>query len=68
MELMLNENFWDYTYFKEKGWFESDYYYPTQLNSLKKLVGKFFDFSFNRIYGKGNTGKQGEPVQIADKF
>jgi hypothetical protein len=27
----------------EKGWLESDYYYPTRLGMLKKAAGKFFD-------------------------
>jgi hypothetical protein len=27
----------------EKGWLESDYYYPVKLNPLKKLIGKLFD-------------------------
>ncbi len=33
----------DYHYYKEKGWFESDYYYDTSLALLKKLAGKLFD-------------------------
>jgi hypothetical protein len=40
---MLNENFRDYTYYKENGWFESDYYYPVKIGPFKKLMGKFFD-------------------------
>lgn len=47
-KLMLNENFRDYTYYKEKGWFESDYYYPVKLNPLKKLNGNFFDMMATR--------------------
>lgn len=43
MNVMLNENFRDYTYYKENGWFESDYYYPVKLGPFKKLMGKFFD-------------------------
>jgi multimeric flavodoxin WrbA len=43
MKKMLNENWQDYTYYKENGWFESDYYYPVKLNLLKKLAGKLFD-------------------------
>lgn len=43
MKIMLDENFRDYTYYKEKGWFESDYYYPVKLNPLKKMFGKLFD-------------------------
>lgn len=40
---MLDESCRDYTYFRDKGWFESDYFYPVKLNPLKKLSGKIFD-------------------------
>lgn len=40
---MLNEDFRDYTYFQEQGWFESDFYYPVKLNPLKKLFGRLID-------------------------
>lgn len=33
----------DHQYYKEKGWFESDYFYPTRLGLLKKAAGRFFD-------------------------
>jgi multimeric flavodoxin WrbA len=33
----------DYKYFAEKGWFESEYFYPTRLGGLKKAAGKLFD-------------------------
>jgi len=33
----------DYRYYAEKGWFESDYYYPTRLGVLKKGAGLLFD-------------------------
>lgn len=36
--------YYDYYYFKEKGWFESDYYYDISLGPIKKLFGRFFDF------------------------
>lgn len=39
----LDENFRDFTYYREKGWFESDFYYPVKLNFLKNLLGKMFD-------------------------
>lgn len=41
--LMLNDEFRDYTYNREQGWFESAYYYPVTLNPLKKLAGRLFD-------------------------
>lgn len=33
----------DYSYYAEKGWLESDYYYPTHLSLLKKTAGRIFD-------------------------
>jgi len=33
----------DHRYYAEKGWLESDYYYPTRLGLLKKVAGKLFD-------------------------
>jgi multimeric flavodoxin WrbA len=52
VKLLLDENWRDYTYYKNNGWFGSNYYYPTQLNTIKKLTGNFFDFLFTRIYVK----------------
>ena len=39
----LDDHYRDYTYFKEKGWFESDFFYPVKLNPFKKLAGRLFD-------------------------
>jgi multimeric flavodoxin WrbA len=58
MKLLLDENWKDYNHYKKEGWFESDYFYPIKLNPLKKMIGKFFDFLFNRIYRKKVTVKQ----------
>ena len=33
----------DHQYFADKGWFESDYYYPTRLGALKKAAGSLAD-------------------------
>ena len=43
IRLELDETSRDYTYYRDKGWFESDYYYPTRLNFMMKAIGKFFD-------------------------
>jgi multimeric flavodoxin WrbA len=58
VSLLLNESWRDFVYFKKNGWFKSEYYYPTQLNPLKKLAGRFFDFLFTRIYGKKVASKE----------
>ena len=44
MRLELDDSFRDYVYYKDKGWFESDFYYPTHLGLLKKGAGKLFDW------------------------
>ncbi len=49
MVVSMDEKYRDYQYFKENGWFESDYYYDTSLGLIKKLVGRFFDFLGKRI-------------------
>ena len=41
---ILDEKYRDYSYYKEKGWFESDYYYDASVGLVKKLAGVFFDF------------------------
>lgn len=41
---MLNDTNRDYTYYEEKGWFESDFYYPVKCNILIKLWGRFCDW------------------------
>jgi multimeric flavodoxin WrbA len=43
------EKFRDYHYYKEKGWFESDYYYATSMGLLKRLAGYMFDFLGQRL-------------------
>lgn len=43
MRIMLDESFRDYAYYSDKGWFESDFYYPTRLGPVKKGAGKLFD-------------------------
>jgi multimeric flavodoxin WrbA len=45
MKLMLDESFRDYSYYRDEGWFESEYYYPTRLGLLKRLAGRVFDFA-----------------------
>ena len=41
---ILDDQYRDYCYFKENGWFESHYYYDISLGFIKKLAGVFFDF------------------------
>ncbi len=43
MRVMLDETSRDFTYYRDKGWFEADYYYPTRLGVLKKAAGSLVD-------------------------
>ena len=43
MGLELDDRSLDYRYYVDKGWMESDYYYPTRLGALQKAVGKLVD-------------------------
>jgi len=49
MGLELDDNSRDYRHYKDKGWFESDYYYSVRLGVLKKLAGGLFDSIAKRI-------------------
>jgi multimeric flavodoxin WrbA len=48
IRLMLDETWRDYMYYRDKGWFEADYYYPVRLNPFKKAAGRLFDYSAAR--------------------
>ena len=39
----------DWTYYRDQGWFDSDFYYPTQLGPIKKTLGSLFDWAGARI-------------------
>jgi multimeric flavodoxin WrbA len=43
MRLELDERSYDYRYYKDKGWFESDYFYPVRLGPLKQAAGNLLD-------------------------
>jgi hypothetical protein len=48
IRLMLDETWRDYTYYRDKGWFEADYFYPVRLTPLKKAAGRLFDYTAAR--------------------
>ncbi len=34
----------DWAYYRDKGWFESDFYYPVRLGPVKRVLGSVFDW------------------------
>jgi len=55
MRLELDDRSFDYRYYRDKGWFDSDYFYPVRLGSLKKLAGSLFD-ALGRRMARERTG------------
>ena len=47
----------DVQYFKEKGWMESDFYYPVKLGVVKKLLGRFADWQARKVVAKAAQNK-----------
>jgi multimeric flavodoxin WrbA len=43
MRLELADDRPDHAYYRDHGWFDSDYYYPTKLGPLKRAAGAAFD-------------------------
>ncbi|HEY6010600.1 MAG TPA: flavodoxin family protein [Nitrospirota bacterium] len=52
MRKMLDESSRDFTYYREKGWFESDYYYPARLGVMKRAAGALLDSIIARTTDK----------------
>lgn len=48
IKTQLDESWRDYVYYRDKGWFESDFFYPVRLSPLKNLAGRFFDWTAAR--------------------
>ena len=42
-KLLAGDENRDHTHYRDQGWFDSDYFYPTKLGPLKKAVGAAFD-------------------------
>ncbi len=48
----LDDTKLDYRYYKERGWFDSDFFYPVHLGVLKKAAGGLFDSMARRSVKK----------------
>ncbi len=49
----LDERSLDYRYYRDKGWFESDHFYPARLGPLKSLYGSVIDYTSARAARRG---------------
>jgi multimeric flavodoxin WrbA len=57
IRLELAEDRRDHAYYREHGWFDSDYYYPTRLGPLKRAAGAAFD----RVAARGSRPRVAAP-------
>ncbi len=55
MRVMLDETSRDFTYYRDKGWFEDDYFYPVRLNMFKKAAGSMVDYITARSLKKQSS-------------
>ncbi len=46
----LGDDMRDHVYFRDRGWFETDFYYPTRLGPFKKAAGALFDWIAARMF------------------
>ena len=65
IRLELDDTSRDYTYYKDKGWFESDYYYPARLGALRKVAGHLFDSIAARKYGADAKARKAKTATTA---
>ena len=55
MRVMLDETSRDFTYYRDKGWFDADYFYPVRLNMFKKAAGSMVDYITARSVKKQSS-------------
>ena len=52
LKLILDDSYRDYTYYRDKGWFDSDYFYPVRLGLPKRVAGRLIDSIARRTVRK----------------
>lgn len=57
----------DWAYYAEKGWFESDYYYPVRLGAFKRTAGVLFDWlgAHTTVFRVADDGDAPRPARPA---
>jgi multimeric flavodoxin WrbA len=49
----------DHVYYRDRGWFDSDYYYPAKLGPLKRAAGAAFD----RLAARSSRAREYRPAE-----
>lgn len=53
----------DHQYYRDQGWLEADYYYPTKLNLLKKMVGRWADWQGSKMAAQAKQEREEYQLQ-----
>jgi multimeric flavodoxin WrbA len=57
MGIMLNDTNRDYVFYKKNGWFETEFYYPVKLGTVKRWFAKLIDIRVSYVARtKGKVG------------
>lgn len=64
IEISADRNGADYNYFKDKGWFESDFYCEAKLNPAQKVLGSFLDIFIRRQAVKDKQQKDTHEFEL----
>ena len=63
----LGEGDRDYVHYRDRGWLEADYYYPTELGPFKRALGALFDWFFARVYQRPEPAPAGGSMRSTEK-
>ena len=61
----LREDERDYIHYRDRGWLESDYFYPSSLGPFKRALGAIFDRFFARVYKRPSKAPRPAEFPVA---
>ena len=64
-KLLAGDDNRDHVYYRDQGWFDSDYFYPTRLGPFKKAIGAVLDWMTTRAAKKRNEELALQPAAPA---
>ncbi|MBI9108277.1 MAG: flavodoxin family protein [Spirochaetales bacterium] len=62
IKMMLDESYRDFIFYRDKGWFESEFYYPVKITFVKKIFGDAIDSVMTKSLEKDMNGERKKKV------
>jgi multimeric flavodoxin WrbA len=66
-KLLAGDDNRDHTYYRDRGWFDSDYFYPTRLGPLKRAAGAIFDLMAARSCRSRESNPASQLARLASE-